>query len=148
LNIPYELREYSIDPDELSAEAVAAKIGLPPEQVFKTLVARGDKSGICLGVIPANSELDLKSLALATADKKIELVHLKEVLPLTGYVRGGVTALGCRKDYPVIADETIELWEVISISAGQRGIQILLSPAYYLRVTRARVAGIAREKPD
>jgi Cys-tRNA(Pro)/Cys-tRNA(Cys) deacylase len=146
LGVRYELREYEVGADDLTAEIVAAKIGLPPEQVFKTLVARGERHGVCLAVIPGNYELDLKALGILTADKKIELVPLKEVLPLTGYVRGGVTALGCKKDYAVYADETIELWDMISISAGQRGTQILLSPVDYLRATRAAVAAIAREK--
>ena len=97
-------------------------------------------------MIPGNCELDLKALAAATGDKKIDLVPLRDVLPLTGYVRGGVTALGCRKDYPVCADETIDMWDVISISAGQRGTQILITPANYLRSTSAKLAPIARQK--
>ncbi len=144
--IPYELRTYHHDSEDLTAEGVAAKIGLPPERVFKTLVARGERSGVCLAVIPGNSELDLKALAGATKDKRVELVPLKEVLPLTGYVRGGVTALGCRRPYPVYADETVELWDTISVSAGQRGTQILLSPVAYLRVTKAVVVAIARKR--
>jgi Cys-tRNA(Pro)/Cys-tRNA(Cys) deacylase len=146
LGIPYELRQYAVDAADLTAENVAAKIGFPPEQVFKTLVARGDRHGVCLAVIPGNYELDLKALAASTGDKKVELVALKEVLPLTGYIRGAVTALGCRKNYPVYADETIGLWDVISLSAGQRGTQILLSPADYLRATHASIGAIAREK--
>ena len=146
LGVRYELREYDVDPDDLAAETVAAKIGLPPEQVFKTLLARGDRNGPCFAVIPGNAELDYKALAKLTGDRKIEMVHLKEVQPLTGYIRGGVTVLGAKKDYPVLADETIELWDVISISAGVRGTQILLAPADYVRVTRATVGAIAREK--
>src|SRR5947209_14016120 len=115
LGIAYELREYEVDPDDLAAETVARKVGLPPEQVFKTLVARGDKHGVCLAVVPGNRELDLKALARATGDKKIDTVPLKEVDPLTGYVRGGVTALACKKPYPVYLDETAQLFEVISI---------------------------------
>jgi Cys-tRNA(Pro)/Cys-tRNA(Cys) deacylase len=146
LGVNYELREYEVDPNDLAAESVAAKIGLPPEQVFKTLVARGDRNGVCMAVIPADTELDLKALAAATGNKKIDLVHLKEVQPLTGYIRGGVTALGARKDFPVVADETIELFDVISVSAGIRGTQILISPADYLRATSAAIAEIARSK--
>ncbi len=146
LGITYELREYEVDPDDLAAESVAAKIGLPPEQVFKTLVARGDRNGVCMAMIPANTELDLKALAAATGNKKIDLVPLKEVQPLTGYIRGGVTALGAKKDFPVVADETIELFEVISVSAGVRGTQLLISPADYLRATSAALAEIARQK--
>ena len=146
LGISYELREYSVDSEDLAAETVAAKIGLPPEQVFKTLVAKGERNGVCLAVIPGNCELDLKALAVATGDKKIDLVPLRDVLPLTGYVRGGVTALGCRKDYPVFVDETIELWDVISVSAGQRGTQILIAPPDYLRSISSKLAAIARQK--
>ena len=146
LGIPYEVREYEVDPDDLAAESVARKVGLPPEQVFKTLVARGDKHGVCFAVVPGDQQLDVKALAHLTGDKKIDTVALKEVQPLTGYVRGGVTALSAKKSYPVFADETIELFDVISISAGVRGTQILLAPADYLRATRARVGPISKEK--
>ena len=148
LGVSYELRDYEVDPNDLAAETVAAKIGFPPEQVFKTLLARGDRNGPCFAVIPGNSELDIKALAKLSGDRKIELVHLKEVQPLTGYIRGGVTVLGAKKDYPVYADETIELWDVISISAGVRGTQILIAPADYLRITNASLGAISREKPS
>jgi len=146
LKIRYELREYEVNPDDLAAETVATKIGFPPEQVFKTLLARGDRNGPCFAVIPGNYELDLKGLAKLSGDRKIELVPLKEVQPLTGYIRGGVTVLGAKKEYPAYADETIELWDVISISAGVRGTQILIAPADYLRATNATVGEIARAK--
>jgi Cys-tRNA(Pro)/Cys-tRNA(Cys) deacylase len=146
LGVRYELRAYEVDPNDLSAETVAHKVGMPPEQVFKTLVAKGDKQGVCLAVIPGNCELDLKTLAKATGDKKIETVPLKEVEPLTGYIRGGVTALACKKDYPVYVDETVQLFDVISISGGMRGLQILLSPDDYIRVTKAKLAPIAKDK--
>src|ERR1051325_1586966 len=96
LGISYELREYTVDPQDLVAESVAAKIGMPAEQVFKTLVARGDRNGPCFAVIPGNTELDLKALAARSGDRKVELVPLKEVEPLTGYIRGGVTVLGAK----------------------------------------------------
>jgi Cys-tRNA(Pro)/Cys-tRNA(Cys) deacylase len=146
LNVPYEVREYEVDPDDLTAESVAAKVGLPPEQVFKTLVARGDKHGVCFAVVPGDQQLDLKALAQLSGDKKIDTVALKEVQPLTGYIRGGVTALAAKKSYPVFADETIELFDVISISSGLRGAQIILAPADYLRVTEATLGRIAKEK--
>jgi Cys-tRNA(Pro)/Cys-tRNA(Cys) deacylase len=146
LGIPYQLREYEVDPDDLAAETVAGKIGLPPEQVFKTLVARGDRNGISMAVIPGNSELDLKALAAASGDRKIQLVPVKELPVLTGYIRGGVTALAGKKDYPVYVDETVELFEVISISAGVRGLQILLAPADYLKATKGLVARLAHAK--
>ena len=145
-NVAYEIREYEVDPDDLAAESVARKVGLPPEQVFKTLVARGDKHGGCFAVVPGDQQLDLKGLAQLTGDKKIDTVPLKDVQPLTGYIRGGVTALAAKKNYPVFADETIELFDVISISSGMRGAQILLSPADYIRVTNAKVGAIAKEK--
>ena len=146
LAINYELREYHVDPSDLSAETVAAKIGLPPEQVFKTLVVHGDRNGICLGVISANQELNVKALANQTGDRKIEMVPLKDVQALTGYIRGGVTALACKKDYPVYIDELAGLCDVISVSAGIRGLQILLTPADYIRAVKATVAAIAKAK--
>jgi Cys-tRNA(Pro)/Cys-tRNA(Cys) deacylase len=146
LNIKYELREYEVDPDDLAAETVAAKVGMPAEQVFKTLLVRGDRNGPAFAVIPGNYELDHKALAKLSGDRKVEMVHLKEVQPLTGYIRGGVTVLGAKKEYPVYADETMELWDVVSISAGVRGTQILIAPADYLRVTNATVGEIARPK--
>jgi Cys-tRNA(Pro)/Cys-tRNA(Cys) deacylase len=146
LNVVYKLREYEVDPEDLAAETVAAKIGLPAEQVFKTLVARGDRNGISMAVIPGDAELDLKALASATGDRKMQLVPVKELQGLTGYIRGGVTALAGKKEYPVYADETIELFDVISVSAGVRGTQILLAPADYLRATKATVAALAQAK--
>jgi Cys-tRNA(Pro)/Cys-tRNA(Cys) deacylase len=146
IGIPYELREYEVDPDDLAAETVAAKIGLPPEQVFKTLVARGDRTGICMAVIPGNAELDLKALAAVVGDRKMQLTPVKELQALTGYIRGGVTALAGKKDYPVYVDETIELFDVISISAGVRGMQILVAPADYLKVTKGMLAQLSMPK--
>lgn len=146
LGIGYELREYDVDPEDLAAETVARKVGLPAEQVFKTLVVRGDKHGVCLAVVPGDAQLDLKAIAKATEDKKVEPVSLKEVEPLTGYIRGGVTALACKKAYPVYADETIELFDVISISAGMRGLQILVAPGDYLRAVAAKVVPIAKDR--
>jgi Cys-tRNA(Pro)/Cys-tRNA(Cys) deacylase len=150
LGIHYELREYEVDPDDLAAETVAAKIGLPPEQVFKTLVARpaGTKGhdGIVMAVIPGDQELSLKALAVAAGEKKIELVPVKELQALTGYIRGGVTALAGKREYPVFVDETIELFDVVSISAGMRGLQILIAPADYLRATKGTVAALGQAK--
>jgi Cys-tRNA(Pro)/Cys-tRNA(Cys) deacylase len=146
LGVPFELRQYDVDPEDLSAETVARKVGMPPEQVFKSLVARGDKQGVCLAVVPGNCVLDLKALAKATGDKKIDTVPLVEVEPLTGYIRGAVTAVACKKDYPVYLDETAQLFDVISISAGLRGLQVLLAPDDYIRVTDAKLAPIATDK--
>jgi Cys-tRNA(Pro)/Cys-tRNA(Cys) deacylase len=146
LGIRYELREYQVDPEVLDAETVALKIGLPPEQVFKTLVVRGDKYGVCLAVLPAGTELDEKALARLRGDRKTEVAPLKEVQPLTGYIRGGVTALACKRDYPVFVDETVELFDVISVSAGVRGTQILLAPSDYLSAVHGTLGAIARNK--
>ena len=146
LGITYELREYKVDPEDLSAETVAAKVGLPAEQVFKTLVARGDRNGVCLAVIPGNALLDLKALAAATGDRKSDTVALNEVQPLTGYIRGGVTALACKRDYLVWIDETAQLFDIISISAGQRGLQVLLTPEDYRRAVNGQYAAIAKDK--
>jgi Cys-tRNA(Pro)/Cys-tRNA(Cys) deacylase len=143
MGVPHEVREYEVDPDDLTAHTVSAKVGLPAAQVFKTLVARGDRNGVCFAVVPGDCRLDLKALAKLTGDRKAETVPLKEVQPLTGYVRGGVTVLGAKKAYPVYADETIELFDVVSVSAGARGLQVLLAPADYLRATGARLGPIA-----
>jgi Cys-tRNA(Pro)/Cys-tRNA(Cys) deacylase len=146
LGIAYTLRDYDVDPDDLSAETVAAKVGMPPEQVFKTLVARGDRTGVLMAVVPGDAELDLKALARLSGDRKVDTVPLKELQPLTGYIRGGVTALGGKKDYPVYVDETLELFDGVAVSAGVRGTQIVLAPADYLRVTKGKVGPISRPK--
>lgn len=144
--IEYQLCEYEVDPEDLAAESVARKIGLPPEQVFKTLVARGDRKGVCFAVVPGDAELDPKALARLTGDRSLDTVPLREVQPLTGYIRGGVTVLGAKKPYPVYADETMILFDVISVSAGVRGTQILIAPDDYLRVTAATVGDISRPR--
>jgi Cys-tRNA(Pro)/Cys-tRNA(Cys) deacylase len=144
LKIPYELREYEVDVDDLSAESVARKIGMALAQVFKTLVVRGDRAGVCLAVVPANAELNFKGLAKLAGDRKMELVPLKEVQPLTGYIRGGVTALACKKDYPVYIDESAILFERISVSAGVRGTQLVLHPDDYIRAVKAVPGDIAQ----
>jgi len=146
LGIKYELREYEVDPNDLSAETVAEKIGLPPEQVFKTLAVQGDRNRISLAAIPANAELDFKALARQSGDRKVEMLPLKEVQAATGYIRGGVTALACKKDYPVYIDELARICDVISVSAGTRGLQLLLTPDDYIRAVKATIAAIAKTK--
>src|SRR5262245_28197286 len=145
LGIADALREYEVDESDLSAETVARKVGLPEEQVFKTLVARGDRNGVCLALVPAGSQLDLKALAKLSGDRKVETVPLKEVQPLTGYIRGGVTALGCKKDYPVRADQSLGGFERVAVSAGVRGTQIVLAPGDYVRAVRAKLGAISRK---
>jgi Cys-tRNA(Pro)/Cys-tRNA(Cys) deacylase len=146
LGIGYELRSYDFDPDELQAERVAEKIGLPSEQVFKTLCVRADDRSTCYAVIPGNYELDLKRLAQVAGHRSLSPVAVKELQELTGYIRGGVTALASKKSLPVFADEMMLLFEVISVSAGQRGLQILIAPEDYVLATGATVAEISREK--
>ena len=144
LNIRYELRAYEVDLDDLTAISVAHKIGLPPEQAFKTLLAQTNAGDHLFAVIPGDSELDLKKLAHAAGAKKTELASLKEVEPLTGYIRGGVTVMGAKKPFPAYADETIELFDVISVSAGQRGLQLILAPADYLSAANATLADLTK----
>ncbi|MGB3402439.1 MAG: Cys-tRNA(Pro) deacylase [Microcoleaceae cyanobacterium] len=143
LEIAYELRHYEVDLNDLTAETTADKLGLPHEQIFKTLVARGDKHGVCFAVIPGNAALDLKALAQLSENRKIELVSLKEVQPLTGYIRGGVTAIASKKDYPVYLDEIATVFETIAVSAGIRGTMIDLKPQDYLRATQAKLGNIS-----
>jgi Cys-tRNA(Pro)/Cys-tRNA(Cys) deacylase len=143
MGIAYQVREYAVDPSDLAAETAAAELGLAEEQVFKTLVVRGDRRGILLAAIPAGTRLDLKALARLSGDRGADTVPLKEVQPLTGYVRGAVTALGCKKAYPVFIDETAELCETIGVSGGARGVEILLAPLDYVRAVGATVGSIA-----
>jgi Cys-tRNA(Pro)/Cys-tRNA(Cys) deacylase len=145
LGIRYELREYEVDPEEFSAIIVAEKIGLPPEQVFKTLLCATSDREHVFAIVPGNGELDFKKLARAAGARKVEMVSLKEVEPLTGYVRGGVTVFGAKKDFPAYVEETIELFDVISVSAGTRGVQLVLSPEDYLKASRASIAGLTKD---
>ncbi|HBW33977.1 Cys-tRNA(Pro) deacylase [Desulfosporosinus sp. BICA1-9] len=141
--IPYELIEYLVDESDLSAISVAQKVGLPIEQVYKTLVARGDKTGVIVACIPGDHELQLKALATLSRNKKVEVVSLKEVQPLTGYIRGGVSPIGMKKHYPVFIDSAIHRHERISLSAGLRGLQLFMSPTDLITVTRAQLGEIS-----
>ncbi len=144
LSIIYDLRSYEVDEADLTAASVARKIGLPAEQVFKTLVVRAASGNHLFAIIPGNAEVDLKKLAAAAGEKRCELAPLKEVEPLTGYVRGGVTVLAARKAFLAIADESIELYDQISVSAGQRGLQLVLVPGEYLRATKCLLADLIK----
>jgi Cys-tRNA(Pro)/Cys-tRNA(Cys) deacylase len=137
LGIPFELREYEVDPDDLSAITVAKKIGMPAEQVFKTLLTTGGLNVHLFAVIPGDAELDFKKLARAAGVRKAEMVSLKDVQPLTGYIRGGVTVFGAKKAFPVYVDETAILFDAISVSAGTRGTQLILTPDDYLKAAKA-----------
>lgn len=126
--IPCKEAFYEYDEQDLSGIHAAQAIGLPEEQVFKTLVARGERTGIHVFCIPVCCELDLKKAAKAAKDKNMELIHVKELLPLTGYIRGGCSPVGMKKRYPVHMDETCQLWDEIAVSAGERGHQMILPP--------------------
>lgn len=145
LKIAYELREYEVSEDELDAVTVAGKVNMPPEATFKTLVARGDKTGVVMACIPGNAELDLKKFASATGNKRVELVAVKEIQALTGYIRGGVSPLGTKKKYPFYLDQTALDHERISVSAGQRGLQMILAPADLQRAATAKLVDLAKE---
>ncbi len=145
LGIQYEIREYEVNPEEFSAIVVAEKIGLPPEQVFKTLLCVTSDREHVFAVVPGDAELDFKKLAAAAGARKTEMVSLKDVQPLTGYVRGGVTVFGAKKEFPVYTDETVELFDLISVSAGMRGVQVVLNPADYLRASKATVADLTKQ---
>ena len=142
LKISYEIKTYEVDESDLSATHVAETAGLDIETVFKTLVARGDKTGVIMAVIGGGEELNLKSLAKASGNKSVEMIALKELLPLTGYIRGGCSPLGAKKNYPVFLDAKATEHEKISISAGQRGMQIILSPQDLIKATNATVANL------
>jgi Cys-tRNA(Pro)/Cys-tRNA(Cys) deacylase len=146
LGIAYKLLSYEVDPEDLAAESTAAKVGIVPEQLFKTLVVKGDRTGVCLAVIPSNMHLDPKALAKLSGDRKVEPVPLKEVQPLTGYIRGGVTAMACKKEYPVYVEEIVELFDEIAVSGGMRGLLVQLAPADYLKAVKATVGAIAQVK--
>ena len=146
LGIHYSLREYEVDPEDLAATTVAHKIGMPAEQVFKTLLTTDGAGEYFFAVIPGDAELDFKKLARAAGVRKAEMVSLKDVQPLTGYIRGGVTVFGAKKAYPVFADETIEIFDEISVSAGTRGTQLVLEPADYVRAAEAVITDLTKDR--
>ena len=140
--IPCREAFYEYDEKDLSGVHAAEALGIPAEQVFKTLVARGERSGINVFCIPVCCELDLKKAAKAAGDKNMELVAVKELLPLTGYIRGGCSPVGMRRHYPTFLDETCELWDEIAVSAGERGHQVLLPPLALAELVNASLADI------
>ena len=144
LKISYEVKTYEVDEDDLSAVHVAETMGLDITSIFKTLVARGDKSGIIMAVINGADELDFKALAKASGNKSVEMIHLKELQPLTGYIRGGCSPLGAKKAYPVYIDSKAMEQEKISISAGVRGEQLILAPTDLVKAANATVVNIVR----
>ena len=144
LGIPYELLTYPVDERDLSAAHVAEVTGIPLERIYKTLVVRGDRTGVFMAVVPGAGELDLKAAAAASGNKRAEMVHLKEVFDLTGYVRGGCSPLGAKKPYPVYCDESILHHEHVCVSAGRRGEQLSLAPADLIRAAAATVVPLVR----
>ncbi len=144
LHLPYQMLEYAVDPEDLAADSTAAKLGLPPQQVFKTLVARGERHGVCLAVVPGHAQLDLKALALLAGERKVDTVPLKEVQPLMGYIRGGVTALGTQKPYPVYVDASMVAFDQVAVSAGKRGLMLWLAPQDYLTATQGILGPLVR----
>lgn len=143
LGISYETREYDVDETDLSAGTVADKIGLPLEQVFKTLAVVGDRTGVMLAIVPGDAELDVDALARVSGNKRVGMLPLKDVQNTTGYIRGGVSPLGTKKRFPVYLDETAVLYPVVSISAGMRGMQLLVNPDDLIRAVEAKVSQIS-----
>jgi ybaK/ebsC protein len=140
--IQHTTHEYEVDESDLSGETVAKKIGIDPDTVFKTLVASGDKTGINVFCIPVSTELNLKKAASVSGNKSIEMIKVKELLPLTGYIRGGCTPIGMKKQFPAFIDETAQIFEKIYISAGMRGMQVCLDPGDLAKVTGAVFADL------
>lgn len=143
--INYTLLEYEVDEGDLSAENVAAKVEVPLEEIFKTLVARGDKTGIIVACVPGGEELNLKALASISGNKKVEMVPLKEILQLTGYIRGGVSPIGMKKSYPTYLHKSIENFPKILISAGVRGCQIALNPSDLIKIVNGKIGELTVE---
>jgi len=143
LKIKYELVEYTVYPDNLAADHVAEELGEHIEQVYKTLVLRGDKTGIIVCVVAGNREVDLKKAAKASGNKKVEMIAMKELLPLTGYIRGGCTAIGMKKHYPTYISEEAQHFPFIYVSAGKRGLQLKLSPLDLAKAAQASFAEVA-----
>ncbi len=143
-NIPFETSEYAVDESDLSGVHAAHELGVDPDCMFKTLVARGDKKGVSVFCIPVAEELDLKKCAAVTGDKRIEMIHVKELLGLTGYIRGGCSPIGMKKKYPTWIDETAVLCDQIYVSAGTRGQQIILAPDDLAACVEAEYADLTK----
>ncbi len=140
--IEYQSIEYEVDENNLAGVHVASQTGVPVEQVFKTLVAKGEKKGIMVFCIPVNMELNLKKAAAIVGDKKIEMIHVKDLLGLTGYIRGGCSPIGMKKKYPTYIDETAILFDTIAVSAGIRGCQLIINPEELIEYINAEICDI------
>lgn len=141
-NIPHSIIEYEFNEDEIDAVSVAEKIKLDPDRVFKTLVARSDNKGIFVFIIPGSYELNLKKAASVSGNKSVEMIKVKEIQPITGYIRGGCSPIGMKKHYPAFIDESAQLFGSISISAGLRGIQVIISPDDLCRLIDGKYADL------
>lgn len=142
--VAFDTSSYEVDESDLSGVHAARELGVEPERVFKTLVARGEKTGINVFVIPVAEELDLKKCAAAAGDKKLEMVHVKELFNLTGYIRGGCSPIGMKKKYPTYIDETCQLFETIYVSAGKRGLQLIIAPEALSEFTGGQMRDLTR----
>ena len=145
--IPYEVLEYEVDETDLSGRHIAETLGFPPEQMFKTLVAKGDKTGYLVFCIPVNEEIDLRRAATLTGNKKVELVHVKDLLALTGYIRGGVSPIGMKKKFPTFVEKSAENFEKITVSSGRRGAQLLLNFTVFLGFIDGQTVEITQKAP-
>lgn len=143
--VSYQLVPYEVDENDLSATHVAEQLGENVEQVFKTLVLHGDKSGYFVCVIPGDKEVDLKKAAKISGNKKCEMIAVKELLPLTGYIRGGCSPIGMKKHFPTYIHHTVQQFDQIYVSAGQRGLQIQLAPADLIKEAKATVADLTSD---
>ena len=143
--IKYRSETYEYDESDLSSVTVAAKLNMPPEQLFKTLVTKGDKTGYMVFCIPVAEELDLKKAAACSKNKKIEMLHVKDLLPVTGYIRGGCSPIGMKKKFPTYIDETAQLFDEIGVSAGVRGCQIIISPDDLVKYTDAALKDLVAD---
>lgn len=142
--IAYDLKTYPVHEDDLSGVTVAAEVGLPAGQVYKTLVARGDKTGYLVCIIPVDREIDLKKLAQASGDKRVELIPTKDLLAVTGYIRGGCSPVGMKKKFPTFVESAVLDEPVVAVSAGVRGCQMLLTPADLVTFTQAKLCEVCR----
>ncbi len=144
--VPYEIKAYDFDPEDLNALHAAESFGLEPGRVFKTLVLRGDRNGLFVCVVPSDKTVDLKKAAKASGNKSAEMLHVKDLLENTGYIRGGCSPIGMKKHFPTFIDSSVNNWDKITVSAGQRGVMVLVTPSDIMRVARMTAADITKDE--